>query len=101
MFKRLASAALLAAASAAFVAPVQAAPLNVDISVGPPPPRVEVVPAPRPGYVWAPGYWDWRGGKHYWVRGDWQREREGYVYHHPEWVHHGDAWHLNRGGWER
>ncbi len=31
--------------------------LNFDVEVVPPPPRVEVVPEPRPGYVWAPGYW--------------------------------------------
>ncbi len=59
-------------ASAAFTAPAMAAPVSIDIAVGPPPPRVEVVPAPRHGYICGhPGYWDWRGGHHYWV--GWQR----------------------------
>jgi hypothetical protein len=99
MLKRLATAVLLATASAAFIAPAQAAPISVDISVGPPAPQVEAVPAPRPCYVWSPGYWDWREGRHYWVGGTWHQERQGYVYHHPEWVRHGDNWHLDRGGW--
>lgn len=102
MISRLASVALLAVASVAFTMPAQAARVGVDINIGaPPPPRVEVVPAPRPGYLWAPGYWDWRGGRHYWVRGNWVRERRGYAYHHPEWVQEGGRWHLNHGGWVR
>ncbi len=32
---------------------------NINIGVAPPTPRYEVVPAPRAGYVWAPGSWDW------------------------------------------
>lgn len=35
--------------------------VNFDVEVAPPPPRVEAVLAPRPGYVWAPGYWAWEG----------------------------------------
>ena len=101
MIARLASVAILAAASAAFTAPAQAVPLRVDIAVGPPAPRGAVIPVPRPGWVWAPGYWDWRRGHHYWVGGTWVRERHGYFYHRPEWVNHGGHWHLNRGGWTR
>ena len=102
MIARLASAAILAAASAAFVVPAQAARVGVDINIGaPPPPRVEVIPPPRVGYVWTPGYWDWRGGRHYWVGGTYVRERRGYAYHHPEWVQDGERWRLDRGGWRR
>jgi hypothetical protein len=78
-----------------------AVPVNVDIRVGPPVARVEVVPAPRRGYVWAPGYWDWRGRRHVWIGGTWVRERPGYVYAAPVWVNQGDHWVLNRGGWNR
>ena len=78
-----------------------AAPISVDIAVGPPPPRVEVVPAPRHGYIWAPGYWDWHGNHHYWVAGSWVHERPGYVYHHPEWTNHDGRWQLDHGGWRR
>jgi len=33
--------------------------ISLDIGVAPPPLQVEVMPAPQPGYVWAPGYWEW------------------------------------------
>jgi len=99
MIGKFASAAILAAASVAFTAPAQAARIGVDINIGPPPPQVEVVPGPRPGFLWTPGYWDYRGGRHYWVGGTWVHERRGYVYHHPEWVNHEGHWRLDRGGW--
>ena len=98
---KITAAALLAAASAGFSADALAAPVGIDIRIGPPPPRVEVVPAPRRGYVWVPGYWGWRGNRHYWVGGTWVRERRGYAYAHPGWVQEGDHWRFNRGGWNR
>ena len=58
--------ALLLAASA-FAAPAYA--LNLTISLAPPSPQHEIVPAIQPGYVWAPGYWAWSGERHVWVRG--------------------------------
>jgi WXXGXW repeat (2 copies) len=48
--------------------------LDVVIHTPPPPVRVEVVPAPRPGYVWAPGYWSWDSGRHIWHEGYWEAE---------------------------
>ncbi|MDQ2928864.1 MAG: hypothetical protein M3R22_12025 [Pseudomonadota bacterium] len=101
MISRLASAAILAAASAAFTAPAQAARIGVDINIAPPLPRVEVVPAARPGYLWTPGYWDYRHGRHYWVGGNWIRERRGYFYTQPAWVNEGGRWRFNRGAWGR
>ena len=35
----------------------------VEVNVRPPAPRVVVVPAPRVGYAWAPGYWRWNGAQ--------------------------------------
>ncbi|MGZ5205002.1 MAG: YXWGXW repeat-containing protein [Caldimonas sp.] len=98
---QLTAVALLAAASAGFSAPAVSAPYGVDIRVAPPAPRVEAVPEPRRGYVWAPGYWDWTGHRHHWVAGHWVRERRGYVYTPPEWVNEGDHWRLRRGAWGR
>jgi WXXGXW repeat (2 copies) len=49
----------------------------VDVDVAPPPARLIVAPPPRFGYVWAPGYWRWEGGRHIWHRGCWIRERHG------------------------
>jgi hypothetical protein len=74
---------------------------QVMINVGPPPLRTEVIPGPRPGYAWVPGYWDWRGNRHVWVNGSWVRERPGYHYSRPGWVSHDGRWFLQRGGWAR
>ena len=40
------------------------APVTVDIRMAPPAPRYEVVPVDRPGYTWAPGYWDYRHNRY-------------------------------------
>ncbi len=101
MIAKLASMAALVAASAAFVPTTMAAPVSFDIRIAPPAPRYEVLPAPRPGYLWAPGYWDQRGNGYGWVRGNWIRERRGYVYTQPTWVDHGGRYHLYRGAWAR
>jgi hypothetical protein len=76
-----------------------AAPVYVDVRVAPPPPREEAIPVIRPGYVWVPGYWDWRGNRHVWVNGTWVHGRAGYHYAQPTWIHEGDHWRLQRGGW--
>lgn len=74
---------------------------SVIIDNRPPPPRRETVPPPRRGYEWAPGYWNWNGRKHQWVRGRWVGVRQGHYYRQPEWRQEGDRWQLNRGGWQR
>jgi hypothetical protein len=94
--------AVIALSSAAFV-PAQsyASDVGVNIVIGnpPPPPRYEAVPAPRHGYVWVPGFWDWNGRRHVWIAGHWERARPGYAYYRPEWHREGDRWVLNRGHW--
>ena len=60
----------------------------------PPPPRYGVVGyAPGPGYVWADGYWDRRGGNWFWVAGTWQRPPR----RHATWVP--GSWNQVHGGW--
>ena len=59
---------------------------NAVVSVAPPAPRVEVVPAQRHGHVWAPGHYEWRGGQYAWVPGYWLTARNGYEYREPRWV---------------
>ena len=71
------------------------------LDVAPPAVRYEVVPAPRHGYVWAPGYWDWRGSRHVWIRGHWVRERPGYVYYAPRWHQDNGRWRFERERWDR
>ena len=35
---------------------------------------VEIAPAPRRGYIWAPGHWETRGLHQQWVAGHWVRD---------------------------
>lgn len=73
----------------------------VYVTVAPPAERVEVVPAPRRGYVWNPGYWNYRGNRHVWVKGNWVRERRGYSYEPNRWVERDGRWELQRSRWAR
>lgn len=92
---------LCMAASAVVTPAITMAGVVVDVDVAPPPVRVEEVPGPRPGYVWAPGYWEWRGGQHVWVGGRWMGERRGYHWVPDRWEQRGPHWHHNVGHWER
>jgi hypothetical protein len=66
----------------------------------PPPVRViEVDPEPRPGYLWARGYWHWDGGRYVPVHGHWEVVRPGYRYVHPHWEQRNDGWHYHVGVW--
>jgi hypothetical protein len=80
-----------------------ALPASADIWVttAPPAPRHEVVPAPRAGYVWAPGYYDYRHGKYVWVSGHWERERHGMYWHPHRWVEKEGRWTMEKGRWDR
>ena len=75
--------------------------LNLFVNAAPPAARYEAIPAPRSGYVWAPGYWNWEGNRHVWTAGRWEQERQGYQYQRSEWQRHNDGWRLNRGGWQQ
>jgi hypothetical protein len=93
-------ASLLAVGALAAPATSQAR-TDFFISVAPPPPRVEVVPRPRHGYAWSPGYWRWSGHRHVWVRGNWVRERRGWHWVPAHWVANGPRWHYVPGYWAR
>lgn len=73
--------------------------LSLYVDTAPPAPRYESIPAPRSGYVWAPGYWNWDGGRHVWIAGHWETARNGYEFRRSEWVRDNDRWRLERGGW--
>ncbi|MFD2271134.1 hypothetical protein ACFS07_08310 [Undibacterium arcticum] len=101
--KRILYTAAAIILSTAAVIPTQAvAQVGVNVIIGnaPPPVRYEVVPAPRRGQEWAPGYWNWNGGRHVWTAGHWERVRVGQYYQRPEWQQDNDGWRLNRGGWQ-
>jgi hypothetical protein len=97
--KTLLAAALAAAATIGHG--VASARADIDVYIAPPAPRYEVVPPPRVGYVWVPGYWGWNGHRHDWHRGHWEHERHGYAYVPPRWNRHGDRWRFDDGHWER
>lgn len=75
--------------------------VSVTVTDRPPPPRFERMPPPRVGYVWAPGYWNWYGGRYVWVGGRWAAQRPGYVYHPPVWHPYGRGWRVERETWVR
>jgi hypothetical protein len=98
--KTLTLAALLALGTA-FAAPASMAASNVSVYIGsaPPAPLVERIPAPRAGYVWAPGHWDWNGRRHAWASGYWVAARPGYAYQAPVWYQDNRGWMLRPAAW--
>jgi hypothetical protein len=108
MLKRTVFTALAAAAvsTSALVIPAMLTPaaaqgINVMIGTPPPAPVYEVVPAPRAGYVWAPGYYRWEGGRHVWTQGRWMAERAGYRWVPDRWDHGPKGWYHTAGRWDR
>lgn len=93
---RTALAAAILATGAALV-PAQAQ-VNLNINIGPPAPRYELVPTVPQGYVWAPGYWAGQGQDYRWVRGRQIAQRPG-----QRWV--ADHWEegnrYRAGYWEQ
>jgi hypothetical protein len=96
---------LVAAAIAAMIsmssAMARGPNLDIELNLAPPPPPYEVVPPPRVGFIWAPGYWDYEGQRHVWRKGHWEHERHGQHWAGGQWTEHDGKWHLNRGHWER
>lgn len=84
---------------ATFVALATSAVLAQGIMIAPPPPRTEVVPPARMGYVWNPGHWRWVRGRYVWVGGNWQRARTGHNWVPGRWVRHGRSWQWAPAHW--
>ena len=113
MMKRTLYTVLAAAviSTPALVAPAMFSPaeaqvdLNVVIGTPPPPPRYELVPAPRAGYVWAPGHWRWDGREHVWAAGYWVPQRGGYSYVPERWERYYEGgherWRYQASRWDR
>jgi hypothetical protein len=102
--KKYVSISLQSLAAASVVAlSLMSAPAQAEIFIGiaPPEPRVEMVPQARLGYVWAPGYWAWRGHHHVWSDGHWVRARAGYRWTPDRWDNDGGRWRYFQGHWER
>ena len=99
MTKRKLLLAALAFSSIGIAPLASAASIYVDIA--PPAPRYEVVPAPRAGYVWQEGYWDWEHGRHHWHKGYWVKERHGMYWHPSRWEEREGRYHFVQGRWDR
>jgi hypothetical protein len=102
MLRKSLLVALLAASLGSISVPAAArTEVDVVLNFGPPAVRHEAIPAPRPGYVWAPGYWGVRGHRHVWRPGHWERMRLGQYWHESRWVQRPNGWYLERGRWSR
>jgi hypothetical protein len=99
MLKKVLLASMIAASFASM--PLVSVARTVVITQAPPEPRAEHVPPPRRGYEWAPGYWDWRHGRHVWVSGHWVRARHGHHWEGDRWVERNGHWERMPGHWAR
>jgi hypothetical protein len=84
--------------TSAIIVPAALAPAAAQVNLNfgaPPAPQFEAVPAPRPGYAWAPGSWQLQNNRHVWEPGRWMEARQD-----QHWVP--DRWESYReGGQER
>ena len=65
MFKQTLLGAVVAAGSLISLVPTAAnAQYTAIVATAPPPPLQEAIPADRPGYVWSPGHYQWRGNQY-------------------------------------
>ena len=69
--------------------------------IAPPPPRLVVAPALRPGWIWSAGYWNWTGSAYVWIDGAWLAERAGLTFIPAHWVHSHGGWQFVGGSWIR
>jgi hypothetical protein len=68
--------------------------------VAPPAARDERPPAPRDGYVWAPGYWEWTGSAYSWVSGRFVYGHRGAHWVPDRWDQVGSQWQHVNGHWQ-
>src|SRR5215831_2928450 len=78
----------------------QARTVEVEIGSAPPAARVEVVPAPRAGYIYERGHYAWDGHAYVWTEGRFIAERPGHVYRQPLIEHRGEHYVFRSGHWD-
>src|SRR5205085_7443490 len=92
--RNLVSALVLALGTAGAATLSQAAVLEFDVGVAPPAAPVEVVPAPRAGYIYEPGHYASGGNKYVWTEGHFFRNREGHTWTPFVFERRGDLYHF-------
>ena len=75
--------------------------ISINLGVAPPAPRYEVVPTPRSGYAWAPGYWRWEGERHVWAQGRWIEARPGSYWVADRWEARDGRHYYESGHWKQ
>ena len=73
---------------------------EIEIRTAPPPPRVEVVPVPREGFIYEPGHYSYDGEKYVWADGRFIQQREGRTYTPYALERRGDNWYFRPGYWD-
>ena len=100
--KTLVSALFAAGTIAGVAAPTASmAQLDIYLNFGPPAAVYEPIPAPRSGYIWQGGHWNWDGNQHVWNGGSWHAARPGYRYNAPHWVQNNGRWSYQASRWDR
>jgi hypothetical protein len=97
MLKKILLTAVIATAFSAV--PIAATARPVIITIAPPAPVQEAVPALRRGQQWVPGNHVWRQGRYQWVSGHWVKARAGYSYTSSRWVERNGRWSMEQGRW--
>ena len=98
--RNMAAALTLALGTFATATVGQSAILEFNVGVAPPPERVEVVPAPRTGYLYEPGHYVWNGTQWVWAEGQFIRNREGHVWRPHVVERRGDTFYFRAGHWD-
>ena len=100
MFRK---ALMIGAMTGALGVGVLSARAHIYVNVAPPAPVVETPgPAPGPGYMWTPGYYNYTNGNYAWINGQWvipPAHRHHYV--EGRWVHHHHDYYFREGHWRR
>jgi len=74
---------------------------DITVDVAPPADRLETIPRPRAGCVWAPGHWEWTGRFYSWTSGTWVVQRRGQQWVADRWEQVGSQFHYLPGHWSK
>ena len=100
MNKRNALLALCLAGGSLAAGVATPATADIYVRIAPPAPRYEAVPVARPGWEWAPGYWNWSGRRYVWVKGH-RVHAHGHAHWVPDrWVESNGRWRREHGHWD-